>query len=195
MRYRWTEERLSMLKELYPIETNRLVAERLGISERTVKIKAASLGLQKYIKSSWLEQAMYVRSNFGEKSYSEMAKELNVSSATICRMVKKLGLKRTKKEITSIKSKQRTHLVHRERRRIIFGMNPISRIKVVTNRPRIELRHRLIAKGYLPGKDRFEMFYPSWVLRNERQERFGNSLGLRFSPLPTEQETKYSQVI
>ena len=74
-------------------------------------------------------------------------------------------------------------------------MNPVSNIKVVTNRPRIQLRHRLLIKGYLPGESRFEMYIPEGIKRNMKQEAFGNSLGLRFIPLPDEIVNKYSQVI
>ena len=37
MRYVWTEERIEILKSLYPVENNRYVAQVLGISERRVK--------------------------------------------------------------------------------------------------------------------------------------------------------------
>ncbi len=195
MRYVWTEERIEILKSLYPVENNRYVAQVLGISERSVKIKAAKLGLQKYIKSAWLDQALFIRSNFEKKSYSEMAKELGISTAKVCRIVKTLGLKRTSREMRSIMSERRERLVKRERRRIIFGMNPVSNIKVVTNRLRIQLRHRLLIKGYLPGESRFEMYIPEGIKRNMKQEAFGNSLGLRFIPLPEEIVNKYSQVI
>ena len=195
MKYIWTEERLEILISLYPIENTSHVAKILGISERSVKVKAAKLGLQKYIKSRWLEQAMYIRTHFSEKSYSEMAKELKISNAKVCRIVKTLGLRRTRREACSIMSERRGRLVKRERRRIIFGMNPVSNIKVVTNRPRIELRHRLRRKGYLPGETRFEMYIPEGIKRNLRQEAFGSTLGLRFIPVPQQIEKVYSQVI
>lgn len=195
MKYVWTPERLEILCSLYPVENNNYIAEILGLSERSVRVKASKLGLQKYIKSAYLEQAMYIRTHFGTKSYSEMAMDLNISNAKVCRIVKRLGLKRTRMETRSIQSERRSRLVRRERRRIIFGLDPVSNIKVVTNRPRIELRHRLLNKGYIPGSSRFEMYIPSGVKRNLRQEAFGNSLGLKFIPITQENENIYLHVI
>ena len=44
---RWSASEIELLKRLYPIETTKSIAERLGRSEDTVSAKARSIGLRK----------------------------------------------------------------------------------------------------------------------------------------------------
>lgn len=59
-RTNWTEQKIAVLIQLYPIETTPRTAEVLGMCERAVKEKARSLGLKKAVKSRWMSmQIMY----------------------------------------------------------------------------------------------------------------------------------------
>ena len=74
-------------------------------------------------------------------------------------------------------------MIHRERRRVIFGLEPVTRIKVVSNRARVRLRSQLKRKGYTVGGERNTLYYEEGFKRSERQEMRGIKLGLRFLPL------------
>ncbi len=179
---------IETLVTLYPVETTPHTASVLGVSEKTVKNKAKELGIEKYAKSEWLERADYIRNHFDTKSFSELGKDLGISKNTVSRIAGQIGLRRTEKEICNVKSRVRTELVKREKRRMIFGLDPISKIKVVTNRPRIKLRAWLKAKGYVVGEKKNVMYYPADIIRCHNQESRGSELGLRFLPLPIEDE-------
>lgn len=192
---RWTDDMIETLVALYPVETTPHTAAVLGVSEKTVKNKAKELGIEKYAKSGWLERADYIRNHFDTKSFSELGKDLGISKNTVSRIAGQIGLRRTEKEICDVKSRVRTELVKREKRRMIFGLDPISKIKVVTNRPRIKLRAWLKSKGYIVSEKRNVMYYPSDIVRRVSQENRGSSLGLRFLPLPIEEDLFLNKVI
>ena len=54
---RWNEQMVSLLVELYPVETTAHTAAVLEMSVSAVKYKAKELGLGKLAKSKWLERA------------------------------------------------------------------------------------------------------------------------------------------
>ena len=94
-RTNWTEQKIAVLIQLYPIETTPRTAEVLGMCERAVKEKARSLGLKKAVKSRWMEHADYVRNHFAHRSYAEIGKELGISREYARRIAVRMGLKRT----------------------------------------------------------------------------------------------------
>lgn len=49
-RTNWTEQKIALLVQLYPIETTPHTAQVLDMSERSVKMKARQLGLKKMEK-------------------------------------------------------------------------------------------------------------------------------------------------
>lgn len=184
----WTDDMVKTLTSLYPVETTSYVSSVLGVCETTVKNKAKELGIEKFAKSEWLSRAEYIRNHFYSKSFSEIGKALGITKNSVSRIAGQIGLRRTEKENCDVKSRVRTELIKREKRRIIFGLDPITNIKVVTNRPRIKLRAWLKAKGYIVGEKRNVMYYPADIIRCHNQESRGSELGLRFLPLPIEDE-------
>ena len=150
---RWNDSLIAVLAETYPVETTTYTAALLGMSETAVKNKAKKLGIVKVAKSRWMERAEHIRSHFQDKSFSEMAKELGISKMSVSRIAAKIGLKRTKEEIYRVSSRVRGEMICRERRRVIFGLSPATRIKVVSNRARVRLRSRLKGIGYIVGKN------------------------------------------
>ena len=156
----------------------------LGVSEGTVKKKASELGLTKYVKSKWLERAEYIRRHFNEPSFAEIGNALGISKWSVARIAAELGLKRNRAVNSSVASRVRVDTIKRERRRILFGLSPITRLKVVCNRPRIRLRSRMKSKGYIVSRGENTVYYTSDIIRNENQEQRGRALGLRILPLP-----------
>lgn len=183
------------LRELYPVETTPFTASVLGVSEKTVTNKAKELGIEKYAKSKWLERAEYIRTHFLTKSFAEIGRDLGIAKWSVARIAEQIGLKRTDKETGNVSSRVRTELIKREKRRMIFGLDPITHIKVVTNRPRIKLRAWLKSKGYVVGEQKNVMYYPSDIMRRHAQETRGLRMGLRFMPLPASEETLLSTAI
>ena len=70
---------------------------------------------------------------------------------SVSRIAGQLGRKRSPAERHDITSRVRSDMIHRERRRVIFGLEPVTRIKVVSNRARVRLRSHLKRKGYTVG--------------------------------------------
>ncbi len=191
----WTDEMIETLRDLYPVETNSYTVSVLGISEKSVNKKASELGIGKFAKSKWLERAEYIRCHFYDKSFTEIGKELGISKWSVSRIAGQIGLKRTDRETSHVSSRVRGELIRRERRRMIFGLEPLTNIKVVTNRARIRLRSRLKAKGYVVSDERNVMYYPADLERQSRQENVGIKLGLKFKPLPAEEEVLVATAI
>lgn len=180
----WTDSQTALLVELYPVETTAHTAEALGMSETAVKNKARELGIGKLAKTTWMERAEHVRNHFHEHSYAEIARDLGISKMSVSRMAAQLGLKRSNRERFSVCSRIRRDMIRRERRRVVFGLEPITNIKVVSNRPRVRLRSVLKRKGYVIGEDNRTLYYTDGLCRNELLESHGQKLGLKFFPLP-----------
>ncbi len=194
-RNKWNEARISALTQFFPIETTARTAKILGMSETAVKNKAKQLCLSKLPKAEWLEKAMYVRNNFHERSYAEMARKLGVTKTTVSRIALRLGLKRTQRERSRVASRIRTEIVRRERRRIIFGLPPVTCIKMVSNRARVRLRSRMKGLGYIVGRGKRTLYYPTGVKRRMKLEKRGTKLGLDFQPLNPENDNELYNVI
>lgn len=178
----WTDDSIAYLKENYPYTTDTAIAQHLCVNRKTVSLKAKELGLEKGIRPEWLDLAERVRELHGSHSNAEIAAITGISSRSVSRIVAVLGLRRTKKEEQSIRSRIRQDIMKREKRRVIFGLPPITRIKVVTNKPRIKMRHSLKKAGYLVIRGQNVMYYHSDMERDHSREDIGRKLGLRFEP-------------
>lgn len=129
-------------------------------------------------------RAEHIRTYFQSRSLRTLASELGITRMTVSRIAASLGLTRNREDMRRFNAEQRTMLVKRERRRMLFGLDPVSEIKVVSNRRKITLRYRLKRKGYVPGEEVNVMYYPAGLVRNRSQEIYGEAMGLRFYPLP-----------
>lgn len=178
----WTDDSIAYLKENYPYTTDTAIAQHLCVNRKTVSLKAKELGLEKGIRPEWLDLAERVRELHGTHSNAEIAAITGISSRSVSRIVAVLGLRRTKKEEQSIRSRIRQDIMKREKRRVIFGLPPITRIKVVTNKPRIKMRHSLKKAGYLVIRGQNVMYYHPDMERDHSREDIGRKLGLRFEP-------------
>ena len=178
----WTDDSIAYLKENYPYTTDTAIAQHLCVNRKTVSLKAKELGLEKGIRPEWLDLAERVRELHGSHSNAEIAAITGISSRSVSRIVAVLGLRRTKKEEQSIRSRIRQDIMKREKRRVIFGLPPITKIKVVTNKPRIKMRHSLKKAGYLVIRGQNVMYYHTDMERDHSREDIGRKLGLRFEP-------------
>lgn len=183
-RINWTEAMLSRLAELYPVETTAHTAYMLQIGVTAVKEKARELGLEKLAKSRWLERAGHISRHFDNRSYAEMAGDLGVSRTTVSRMARKLELSRSKAKGYAMSSRVRREMVRRERRRAIFGLDPLTRLKVISHRAKVRIRSRLKAKGYITGVHRNILYFTEATCRKARLEAKAARLGLAFQPFP-----------
>ncbi len=188
-RNKWNEEKTALLVATYPVETTAYTANLLGLCETAVKDKARKLGIVKTVKSKWMERAEHIRSHFHEKSFSEMGRDLGISKMSVSRIAAKLGLRRTKEQVRRVSSRIRGEMIRRERRHVVFGLAPVTRIKVVSNRARVRLRSRLKGIGYIVGKEQNILYYAADLARRKHLEHRGTELGLRFLPFPQNETT------
>ena len=194
-RINWTEAMLSRLAELYPVETTAHTACMLQVGVTAVKEKARELGLEKLAKSRWLERAGHISRHFDNRSYAEMAGDLGVSRTTVSRMARKLGLSRSKAQGYEISSRVRREMVRRERRRAIFGLDPLTQLKVISHRAKVRIRSRLKAKGYITGVHRNILYFTEATCRKARLEARAARLGLAFRPFPDEEDMPLTNAI
>lgn len=180
--HKWTEEKLSALAKLFPVESTKHTATVLQMSVTAVKGKAKELGLKKETKSEWAKRADYVRSHFYHCSLSEMAGKLGISRTSVIRIIEKLGLKRTKEQNFQVTSRVRSEIIRRERRHVLFGLAPVTKIKVVSNRARIQIRAQLKSIGYIVSWDSNTLYYTDKIERKGNLETRGIRQGLRFLP-------------
>ena len=185
---------LSRLAELYPVETTARTASVLRIGVTAVKAKARELGLEKLAKSRWLDRAGHISRHFDNRSYAEMARDLGISRTTVSRMSCKLGLTRSRAEGYAMSSRVRREMVRRERRRAIFGLDPLTRLKVISHRAKVRIRSRLKANGYITGVHRNILYFTEATCRKARLEAKATRLGLSFLPFP-EDNTPLSNAI
>ena len=167
----------------------------LQVGVTAVKAKARELGLEKLAKSRWLERAGHISRHFGNRSYAEIADDLGVSRTTVSRMARKLGLNRSKAQGYEISSRVRREMVRRERRRAIFGLDPLTRIKVISHRAKVRIRSRLKAKGYITGVHRNILYFTEATCRKERLEAKAARLGLAFQPFPDGEDMPLTNAI
>lgn len=99
---KWTEEKIKMLKEMYPNPHIRVkdLADLLGVAEITVRMKASKLGLRR--KETIIvfdnEKIKELKELYPNKRYSVkfLAAYFGVSEKAIRNKASKLGLKRNK---------------------------------------------------------------------------------------------------
>jgi len=181
----WTDEMIALLKELYPNETIEKVASLLGVGKTSVKNKATELGLEKGIKREWLEKVEEVRKLNSTHSISEIADKVGISERTVSRINAYLNLSKNKEEDKAMRSRIRNELLQRERRRMVFGLNPLTKIKIVTNKKKIELRHKLKKMGCEVSRGANIIYYSEDICLHEDHFAASKRLGLNLMPIPT----------
>ncbi len=84
-----------------------------------------------------------------------------------------------------MRSRIRNELLQRERRRMVFGLNPLTKIKIVTNKKKIELRHKLKKMGCEVSRGANIIYYSEDICLREDYFAASKRLGLHLMPIPT----------
>ena len=83
-------------------------------------------------------------------------------------------------------------MVKRERRRIVFGLEPITGIRVISNRAKVRVRSNMKSNGYIISEEHNVIYYTGTT---ERLESRGIRLGLHILPLPEDSSALSSNII
>ncbi len=182
----WTPDHDDILKERFHTDCLHDIASHIGCTCSTVSSHARRLGLRKISPSGRNSDARsFVLIEYPNLSYQEMAERTGLHRETIRIIARELGLERTKKQLREIRSRRRKELIQKERRRIIFGLDQKTNIKVVSNHQKIRLRGSLKRLGYIIGTDGHTFYYYPGLRRHPIKESNGRALGFTFLPLPT----------
>ena len=182
----WTPDHDDILKERFHTDCLHDIASHIGCTCSTVSNHARRLGLKKISPSGRNSDARsFVLIEYPNLSYQEMAERTGLHRETIRIIARELGLERTPEQLRKIRSRRRKELIQEERRRIIFGLDQKTNIKVVSNHQKIRLRGSLKRLGYIIGTDGHTFYYYPGLRRHPIKESNGRALGFTFLPLPT----------
>ena len=182
----WTPDHDEILKVRFDTDYLHDIASHIGCTRSTVCRHARRLGLKKKNPSGRNRDARaFILMEYPNLAYQEMAERTGLNKHTITRIARELGLERTEEQLRTIRSRRRKELVQKERRRIIFGLDQRTNIKVVSNNQKIRLRGSLKRLGYIPATDGHTFFYYPGLRRHPVKEANGKTLGFTFLPLPT----------
>ena len=182
----WTPDHDDILKERFHTDCLHDIASHIGCTCSTVSNHARRLGLRKNSPSGRNSDARsFVLIEYPNLSYQEMAERTGLHRETIRIIARELGLERTPEQLRKIRSRRRKELIQKERRRIIFGLDQKTNIKVVSNYQKIRLRGSLKRLGYIIGTDGHTFYYYPGLRRHPIKESNGRALGFTFLPLPT----------
>ena len=182
----WTPDHDEILKVRFDTDYLHDIASHIGCTRSTVCRHARRLGLKKKNPSGRNRDARaFILMEYPNLAYQEMAERTGLNKHTITRIARELGLERTEEQLRDIRSRRRKELIQKERRRIIFGLNQRTNIKVVSNNQKIRLRGSLKRLGYILGTDSHTFFYYPGLTRHPVKEANGKELGFTFLPLPT----------
>ena len=182
----WTPDHDDILKERFHTDCLHDIASHIGCTCSTVSNHARRLGLRKIFPSGRNSDARsFVLIEYPNLSYQEMAERTGLHRETIRIIARELGLERTPEQLRKIRSRRRKELIQKERRRIIFGLDQKTNIKVVSNHQKIRLRGSLKRLGYIIGTDGHTFYYYPGLRRHPIKESNGRALGFTFLPLPT----------
>lgn len=174
----WTPEMIAFLREYYPTMSSRKIAKRLGVSHRTVLMKGRELGIENGSKTQRLRAEVIIRANFEMHSLNELAKMTGVSVSAVRRIARKLGLAKDVHRIGEIRRRARLAIIEKERRRIIFGLPQKTKLKVVSNRSKHNLRYRFRKDGYYVERGENLVYFDERVHRHLLREESAKKHGL-----------------
>lgn len=188
---KWTEEHDSILKERFHTEYLQDIADDMGFSRSTVQQHARKLGLRKADpRERNKDIRAFVELEFHNLTYKEMAKRTGLNDYTIFKIARELGLVRTREKWNENIGTGLRETYRSERRRVMFGLDQRTKWKVVCNRKKIRLRHKLKEQGYIVAKGGHTVYYTDDIVRRPKRERNGEKLGFTFMPLPAAQSVE-----
>lgn len=183
----WTEETDRILIESFQNATAKEIAREIGCAVSTVNKRARKLGLKKDNPHGRNHDARaFILMEYDNLTYNEMAKRTGLKKNTVTVIAKELGLRRTLEKRKANISRARKELYKAERRRINWGLEQKTCLKVVNNRQRQNLRGKLRQCGYIVVKGDNVIYFTDDLVRRPVREANGERLGLKFMPLPKE---------
>lgn len=175
---KWTEEHDSILKERFETEYLHDIARAMGFSRSTVQEHARQLGLSKREqrkRNSDIRE--FVEMEHENMTYKEIAKRAGVHRVTVWKIANELGLKRSRDKWNEHLRRSRIELIKSEKRRIVFGLEQRTKLKVVCNKSKHYLRQKLRQFGYVADKGSNTVYYTDDTVRKPIRERNGERLG------------------
>ena len=180
-----TQEQERWLAERYPVTKNAELAERLGVSWRTVVRLAHARGLAKSrefivaVQREGAEAARVMNSGEGNKGKANLLKygaayrfKPGVSS------VERLGEDVERERLRKAHEK-RNATIRRERVRIKWGLPQLTKMRLVSNRKHRALRYALKKRGYIVARASTTAFYDDSTDRSLIVERHATAVGFK----------------
>jgi hypothetical protein len=97
MNYKWTPERIEILKNFYNYEDWDIMMKILEVPNKsTIMCKASSLGLKRQIYFYTQEQKEFIANNYGKIKNKDIAKYLNKTLSSVETMLYKLNISKSK---------------------------------------------------------------------------------------------------
>ena len=90
----WTPEKIKQLKKLFPTTDNKIIAEKLGSTERAVRSKAFILRLKKSDRYWSKNEEGFLLKNWDVMSATELGEKLNKTKWAIINKYRELTGKR-----------------------------------------------------------------------------------------------------
>ncbi len=170
-----------MIEELatnFAIITDKAMAAKLHVSVSSLRRKATEMGLK---KCSLGPNGFYIwetiRTMFGKHTNKEIAEVVHISDRQVRKICKRMGLTRSKEEISKIRSDAVLKTLSSERRRLIFGMEQKTDRRIGVRKARQKVVELLAKHGYITIKGSMTTYYSSTMNRYEHVESYAISLG------------------
>ena len=179
----WNADKINFLVENYAHASNRKLADTLGVSIPSVKIKARELGLKKECAKRKIFpslEANILRMS-ESSSYRTIADKLNISvssvHSTINDAVTKGFQKRSREKTGKIMSETRVRLIKKERARAVFGLNQKTKIKLFPNKQKYHMRDRLKRCRYEVEHNGMDVYIDDETRRHANIETEAQKIG------------------
>lgn len=184
-RKKWTKEDDNILLERFQTEPLHILAKTIGCARSTISEHARNLGLYKDNPTGRNNEAReLIAMEYDNLSYKEMAKRTGLSSHTVYNISRELGLRRTREQWNANLSSSRNELIRKERARILYGLDQKTKLKVVSDKGKIQLRGKLKKLGYIVKRGDSTFYYTEDLHRNPILEEHGGKFRFKFMPLP-----------
>jgi len=179
----WNEEYESFLKENYATNTNRKLAEYLGISVSSVKNKAREMGLKKSRARRKITpslEALVLRMS-AKNSYRSVADKLDLSLSSVNNIVneavEKGYEKRSVQETRKIMSDIRVKTIKAERARAIFGLSQKTKLKVFPNKQKYHIRENMKRSRKDVNRNSIDIIIDDETRRHAKMESEARKMG------------------
>lgn len=183
----WTDEMLDHLTREYAITFNGVLAQRLGVSIKSIQRKASELGLVKAGTGKMNYKTWEtVERLFPTNCQRQIAEVAGVSERTVRRICKSLNLRRDHDEKKVMCSEGMKRVFQSENRRVLFGLEQNTNKLLGRDKERLRISEELKKHGYIVIKGSRIVYYSSGMRRIIHLESYAEALGLRFEEWESE---------